>query len=170
MKNLILFIFTVSFVNNVTAQDNIIGETSKKEILKSEHSSWYNETYSSFTPNPETIKELAHIFKKNNFQIDVYFGSWCSDSQREVPKLIKLLELSQFDFENLKLVGVDRDKVIPGISDERREELNVFNVPTIIVYEDGKELNRFVEYARESLERDLLKIVSKKTYKNSYQN
>ena len=152
-----------------SAQDNIVGKTNKSEILKSkQHRSWFNDVYNSYQPEPETIEELIHLFKNNDFHVDVYFGTWCADSQREVPKLIKLLEEGQFNFKNLNLIGLDRDKIIPGIPEEQRKELNVFNVPTIIVYEDGKEINRFVEYARESLERDLLKIFSKTPYKNSY--
>jgi thiol-disulfide isomerase/thioredoxin len=154
----------------MSAQENIIGQTSKSELLKSEHSSWFNDVYDSYNPSPEINEQLTHLFQKNHYDIEVYFGTWCEDSQREVPKLIKLLEKSQFDFKNLRLVGVDRDKIIPNVTDDKRESLNVFNVPTIIVYQDGKELNRFVEYAQESLEEDLLKIFSKKNYKNSYHN
>jgi hypothetical protein len=43
------------------------------------------------------------------------------------------------------------------------------NVPTIIVLdENGKELNRYVEFAQESLEEDLLKILSRQSYKHVY--
>lgn len=170
MKTIASISFCIVCALNLSAQQNIIGKTSKKEILKSEHSSWYNKTYESYEPTPAIVEELSSLFKKNKFKVEVYFGTWCSDSKREVPKLIKLLEHSKFNFKNLKLVGVDRDKVIPGLSEEEREALNVFNVPTIIVYQNGKEINRFVEYAQESLEKDLLKIFSKKPYKNSYQN
>ena len=170
MKNIFVFIFTLSLVSFTTAQDNIIGNTSKDEILKSKHSSWFNKVYKAYTPDTKIVKELTHVFENENFQVDVYFGTWCSDSKREVPKLIKLLELSQFNSKNLDLIGVDRDKVIPEMSEEKRKELNVFNVPTIIVYQNGEEINRFVEYAQESLAQDMLKIFSKKPYKNSYSN
>jgi thiol-disulfide isomerase/thioredoxin len=170
MKNIFVFMFTLSLVSFTTAQNIIIGNTSKDEILKSNHSSWFNKVYESYTPDANIVKELTHVFKNENFQVDIYFGSWCSDSKREVPKLIKLLELSQFNSKNLDLIGVDRDKVIPDMSEEKREELNVFNVPTVIVYQNGEEINRFVEYAQESLAQDMLKIFSKKPYKNSYSN
>lgn len=158
------------FTSNIKAQQDIIGVTNTTEILKSEHSSWYNDTYESYEPSPIIVEELTSLFRKNKFKVEVYFGTWCSDSQREVPKLIKLLEQSHFNFKNFKLVGVDENKVIPDISEEKREALNVFNVPTVIVYQDDKEINRFVEYAQESLEEDMLKIFSNKPYKNSYQN
>jgi hypothetical protein len=46
--------------------------------------------------------------------------------------------------------------------------LNIFKVPTFIFYKDGKEIGRYVEYARVSLEKDILKIVSGLPYKHSY--
>lgn len=150
-------------------QEHIIGETNKKAILKSTHNSWYSDNYESFKPNSENIQRLNQLLNNNDFKIAVYFGSWCSDSQRELPRLIKLLEYTKFDFNNLKLVGVGRDKIVPNATDEMRKELDITNVPTIIVYQDGKEINRFVEYAQESLEKDLIKILSKADYKHSYQ-
>ena len=48
------------------------------------------------------------------------------------------------------------------------EKMNLNRVPTIIFYKNGKEVNRFVEFAQESLEEDIAKIVSGKDYKNSY--
>ncbi|NEW80631.1 MAG: thioredoxin, partial [Gelidibacter sp.] len=40
---------------------------------------------------------------------------------------------------------------------------------TFIIYKDDKEIGRFVEYPRESVEADLLKIVSGLPYKHSYE-
>ena len=150
-------------------QEDILGKISKQDILKSNHYSWYSENYKSYKPQPKSIDNLNELLNNSDFEIEVYFGSWCSDSQRELPRLIKLLEYTKFNFDNLKLVGVGRDKIVPGISQKQREQLNVTNVPTIIVYEDGQEINRFVEYAQESLEKDMIKILSKQNYKHSYQ-
>jgi transcriptional regulator with XRE-family HTH domain len=38
----------------------------------------------------------------------------------------------------------------------------------VIFYKDGKEIGRYVEFARETLEKDMLAIVSGKSYKHSY--
>lgn len=164
---LLLLLLLFNFSN--AQQENIIGETDKQAILKSTHNSWYSENYKTFKPDSENIQRLNQLLNDSDFKIAVYFGSWCSDSQRELPRLIKLLEYTKFDFDNLKLVGIGRDKIVPNVTDETRKELNITNVPTIIVYEDGKEINRFVEYAQESLEKDLINILSKEEYKHSYQ-
>ncbi|WP_445159275.1 thioredoxin family protein [Mesohalobacter salilacus] len=168
LKYLFIVVFLIS--NFTFSQDNnLVGELKKEDILSSEHKKWFDENYDNYKPQPETIEQLKHLFKNNNFNIEVYFGTWCSDSQREIPRLLKLLEKSGFNFNNLKLVGVDRSKIVPNISEKKQEALNITNVPTIIVYQNNKEINRFVEYAQESLEKDLLKIFSKQPYKHSYQ-
>lgn len=164
-----IFLILVMAFSYVNAQEMIIGKTSTEALKSVPHKEWYNEEYNSFSPNQGIIKELKHLFKKQDFEVEVYFGSWCSDSQREVPHLIKILKEAKFDFDNLRLIGVDRDKQVPDTSEEERARLNITNVPTIIVYQDGRELNRFVEYPQETLEEDLLKIFSKKAYKHSYQ-
>ena len=157
--------------NYSVAQDaDIIGNTDKEQILKTAHESWFTDNYSSYNANPKSVERLTYLFKTNDFKVEVYFGTWCSDSQREIPKLYKLLEESGFDFKNFKLIGVNEYKELPNATPEEEEILNITNVPTIIVYENGKEINRFVEYAQESLEKDLIKIFSKKPYKHSYQN
>jgi thiol:disulfide interchange protein len=69
----------------------------------------------------------------------------------------------------LRLVAVDSNKVVTSLSEVERKSLNIINVPTIIVYDDnGDELNRYVEFAQESLEEDLLKILSREDYKHIY--
>jgi len=151
-------------------EQNIVGQVKKENLLSADHKDWFMENYNTYDPSLEAIEKLKSLFKKDSYAVSVYFGSWCGDSQREVPRLIKLLEASGFDMEDLKLVGVDRDKVVPNISDKEREFLNVTHVPTIIVYKNGDEINRFVEYAQESLEKDLLNIFFDNPYKHSYQN
>ena len=94
-------------------------------------------------------------------------GTWCGDSKRETPHLYKVLEMADFNFKNLDLVTVNRSKRTP---DNLQEGLNIIKVPTFIFYKKGKEIGRYVEYARESLEQDILKIVSGKPYKHSYDN
>ncbi len=167
----IAFLFLTLLISNISVaqSEDIIGKTNKEKLLSTSHQSWFEENYNTFKPQPQSTEQLSQLIKNHNYKIKVYFGTWCSDSQREVPRLIKLLERSNFNFKNLELIGVDRDKNIPNVSIKEEKSLNISNVPTIIVYEKGKEINRFVEYAQESLETDLIKILAQKPYKHSYQ-
>lgn len=168
MKRIFLALVCVMAASGF-AQDVIVGPTTVQSLEQSPYKSWYFDSYKSSTPKQGVIEELSEYFKSEKFEIEVYFGTWCSDSQREVPQLIKILKEADFDLQNLRLVGVDEDKIVPNVSEAKRKALDITNVPTIIVYQEGKELNRFVEYAQETLEEDLLKIISKQPYKHSYQ-
>lgn len=93
-------------------------------------------------------------------------GTWCGDSKRETPKMLKLLDEAGYNYNNLEMFAVDYDKTTP---DQLEEKYDIHHVPTIIFYKDGKEVNRFVEYAQgASLEEDIAKIVSGEEYHDSY--
>jgi thiol-disulfide isomerase/thioredoxin len=94
-----------------------------------------------------------------------FMGTWCGDSKRETPRFFKILEQADFKMKNLELITVNRSKKTPG---NLQDGFNVFKVPTFIFYKDGKEIGRYVEFARESLEKDILKIVTGLPYKHSY--
>lgn len=90
--------------------------------------------------------------------VTIYFGTWCSDSAREVPRFWRALDqvggLVPFDIE---YVAVDRaDKRPP----ELLETVNLLYVPTFIVSRGGKELGRVVETSPNGIESDLLALLS----------
>ena len=91
-------------------------------------------------------------------------GTWCGDSRREIPGFYKILDETAFDVNYLQLIGVDRSKKY----DDYEKDLTIFRVPTIIFLKNGKEIGRFVEYPKETIEKDFLKIVSGQSYKHSY--
>jgi len=147
----------------------MLGEFNLEELKATKNEDWFDISYKEYSPKSRDFRKLKSEVEKENFQIEIYVGTWCPDSQREFPQLIKLLDQINFDMNNLRLVGVDRDKVVPKLSEAERKSLNISNVPTIIVLDkNGKELNRYVEFAQESLEEDLLKILSKQDYKHVY--
>ncbi|XQF94166.1 hypothetical protein ACOBV9_23095 (plasmid) [Pseudoalteromonas espejiana] len=72
------------------------GEISTQALLSDYDK--FNEQYKAFTP---TEQDIALMQKLEGKELIVLFGTWCHDSQREVPKLIKLLD------ESAKLVSID---------------------------------------------------------------
>jgi thiol-disulfide isomerase/thioredoxin len=94
-------------------------------------------------------------------------GTWCEDSQHQVPGFYQVLEQLKFDEKQVSLIIVDRTKTTP---DHLEKDKNITNVPTFIFYKNGKELQRIVESPVESLEKDMLKIVSGQPYKHTYEN
>jgi tetratricopeptide (TPR) repeat protein len=87
-------------------------------------------------------------------------GTWCSDSQREVPNLIRLLEEIDFPSEQLEIIAIDDAEAQYKQSPQGQEkDKNIHHVPTIIILKDGKEVNRIIEYPRETLEADIVEIL-----------
>lgn len=164
----IVFIGCLLLVNFCLAQENVLGEISLEDFKASEHNAWFERYYNAYQPSDEVVKELAHTLANNNFEIEAYFGTWCPDSRRELPRLVKLLDEAKWDTSQLKLVGVDRRKKIPNASKEEKKRIQLKMIPTFIFSSENEEINRFVEYAVETIEKDVLMITQQKDYKNPY--
>jgi thiol-disulfide isomerase/thioredoxin len=146
-------------------QEDLVGEIDKFALLEAPYGRWFKKNYSSYSPDKSSLEALAKTL--NGIQVKVFMGTWCHDSQREVPRLYKILESSNFDLSNLSLVSLNPDKKTPN---GLEEGLNVERTPTFIFLKDGVEIGRIVETPRDSLENDILKIISGQEYKHSYQD
>lgn len=90
-------------------------------------------------------------------EIQVFFGTWCADSGRELPRLWRALDdLGGLSPSEIRYIGVARDK-----SEPRRwvAGSDLEFVPTFIVHRDGEELGRIVESSPHGIEKDLLSIL-----------
>lgn len=101
---------------------------------------------------PYTDFLLEHKDSLTTVKITIVFGSWCSDSQREVPRFLMLLKALDYPMEKITIIVVNRDKKVPenDISD-----LYIEYVPTFIFYKGKYEVGRIIEQASESLEADM---------------
>ena len=127
-------------------------------------SEWYKENYKEHALDTTIIEVLTT--KLNEVSIKVFMGTWCSDSQKEVPALYKILDAAKYDYSKLTIVAVSHDKDTP---EHLEKGMDIQYVPTIILYKEGKEIGRFVEFAQENLEKDMLAIINEVGYKNSYE-
>lgn len=173
MKKILLAFVLVAFVNcnaqekkvaQKNAQGDLVGYAKKSSFQDPSYNRWFTPKYENYKPDAATIKALKKSLK--GVTIKGFMGTWCGDSKRETPHFYRILEDAGFNFKNLELITVNRSKRTP---DNLQKGLNIIKVPTFIFYKDGKEIGRYVEYARESLEKDMLKITSGKEYKHSYE-
>ena len=165
-KNFILLTFLVATFQ-INAQDYkittdekngeplILGYCPANIIIDSLFNDTWATEYNNYQPDFETLDSLEG--KLDNIIITIVFRSTCSDSKEQLPRLFKILNELNCDVNSITLIGVDREK--QGLSNET-EGLEIELVPTIIFYKDGSEIGRIVETPAESLEKDLLKILS----------
>jgi thiol-disulfide isomerase/thioredoxin len=134
----------------------LYGYTDINGLKKKPYREWFENEYNSYIPDMDALNQLSQKGFKN-FQIRIVMGTWCSDSRREVPRFIKILDGINFQLNSLTIINVDTDKQAKKTI---VAEMEVIRIPTFIVYINGAEKERIVESPEISLEKDLLKIIS----------
>lgn len=146
----------------------LLGVCTTAQLSEEPFAEWYRGAYEAYTPHQETAARLADI-GFDDVEVTVFFGTWCGDSQRELPRLVKLLDSVGFPESSRTLVAVDStDEMEKRSPDGEEMGLEIYRVPTIIISRNGQEVARMVEHPVLSLERDLLSILSGDVYIPNY--
>ena len=153
------------------AVDRILyGKITRDSLLQEPYNKWFTKGMTEYNPNTETKNKLLQQPTKN-ISIEIFFGSWCGDSKREVPRFIKMLDEIKFNMANTKLVCVGGSDSLYKQSPQREEKgKGIFRVPVFIVYKNGVEINRINEYPSMSLEKDFLSILTGDVYSPNYKS
>ncbi len=88
---------------------------------------------------------------RDPIRIEVFFGTWCSDSKREVPRFFQIIDEIQNPAFSYELFGLDRSK---RDKEGRAEKYHIERVPTFIFLKNGMEIGRIVETPKVDLETD----------------
>lgn len=115
----------------------------------------YQQEKDQYQPDSDYVEKLKK--STTGVKVIVFFGTWCSDSQREVPRFLKIMELAQNPGITVKLFGLDRSKRDEG---GLAESYQVEFVPTFVVLHNEQEIGRIVETPIMSLEQDLVEILA----------
>ena len=136
----------------------LLGTQTLDQFHKEPYKTWFDEEYNRYQIDEPSLTELKKE-KLNSYSLVVFVGSWCSDSHREFPRLIKILNALKYNTEKMQIIAVNRKKESPA----GEEGLyNISRVPTIIVKKYGKEIGRITEMPETGfLEKDLLNILKK---------
>jgi len=133
----------------------LYGEISKDQLFY-DFPEWEKE-YNLYHVNNE-VMDSVRVVNKNSYAVDIFLGTWCVDSKREVPRFLKILDENNIIPENgVKLFAVDRKK---KLRDGEAERNNIKRVATFIVKKDSKEIGRIIEFPNSSLEKDLLELLT----------
>lgn len=105
----------------------------------------YAQEYRRYTPYYKALAVLLE--EKEVVEVLAFYGIWCKDSRREIPRLLKLADLigaeQKADFY-VELIPVNRKL-------ERLDQgrpVQISKTPTLVVYRGGIEVGRIEEKAR----------------------
>jgi thiol-disulfide isomerase/thioredoxin len=122
-----------------------------------EFKTMYDSQYPAYSPDSTTISKLKPAI--SGLKVTIVLGTWCGDSKLQVPHFLKVLDQTGVQEKDITLICVDGHKKSEnGLTDN----LSIERVPTFIVTKTGKEVGRIVESPKDTLENDLLSIVSGK--------
>jgi len=109
--------------------------------------------YDEIEIEPQQVALLQSV--KTPIKIVALFGTWCHDSEREVPHLIKLLQAVNNPNIAVELLSVDRNK-------QADEKFKLKFTPTFIIFnQDDLEIGRIVERPKLTLAQDIINIVNR---------
>ena len=144
---LVLFIAT-PLSPEATADRYPLGDISQAELL---------ERHDVFKRNYDAYEVTAGIDGlPADLKVKILFGTWCHDSEREVPRMLKLLAASGVNEDNISLISLDIRKEEPR---GRAKALDVRFTPTFIFSRGEIELGRIIERPKESLLVDVTAMV-----------
>ncbi|NVJ60102.1 MAG: thioredoxin family protein [Gammaproteobacteria bacterium] len=105
----------------------------------------FNNEYEDFSPSENDILKLRKIDTPT--KLTVVFGSWCHDSEREVPRIIKLVRQSNNPMIQLNLIAVKHNKQLP---EGMPQKYQVLYTPTLYLEQNDELVGNIVERPKES--------------------
>ena len=123
-----------------------VGKMKQVELLDNFQS--FSSGYKNYVLSAEQVNMVKSWPASIN--IDIYFGTWCPDSQREVPHLLKALEFNANVSKTL--IALDGHKSDPlGLA----KSAAVQYTPTFVVFVNNQEVGRVVERPKKDLISDI---------------
>jgi thiol-disulfide isomerase/thioredoxin len=154
-----VMIFSQGMNNKITDPKNgkeiLIGNCDRAGLEKGDFGKLFDEYYKIYEPDKTVISQLK--LQQEGVDILIVLGTWCSDSQEQVPKFFKVLDMIRFDKKKVQMICVDSNKEAGEVD---LVNYNIQKVPTFIVYKKGREIGRIIETPYATLEKDLLMFFS----------
>ncbi len=148
---------STSYIIVPDANTKVLKGVISRSLIENDTSfAWFKENMKWGQADPAAID----AFKKNagKFKMVVFGGTWCHDTQNLLPVFYRLVDKSGYDEKNITLIAVDRSK---QTLNDLHTTYHITNVPTFIVFQDGKEIGRIVEYGKYSMiDKELGEIVN----------
>jgi len=128
------------------SNDLMLGIVSQERLLAKKDV--FRENYNDFVLNDSDRATVENW--PSHLRIDIYFGSWCHDSEREVPQMLSILEGN--NAVSFQLIAIDYNKTDPQ---QLAIAAGIKFTPTFVVFLGDKEIGRIVERPTKSLVDDI---------------
>lgn len=140
----------------------LLGTLPGEALQKGSYANWYTSGYTDYKTDDARINRFEKAL--NEHDILLFMGTWCSDSQREVPRFMKILEKAGYPEDQITIVALDkRDEFYKTSPGGEEKGWNIEYVPTFIFLKEGKEVGRIVEFPDNTLEADMEAILTGKS-------
>ncbi len=130
---------------------DIVGDMTVEQLF-SYHPSFQSQYNEYRVDDGIDLKDIVDI------KVVILFGTWCHDSNREVPRMLSILNKVGLAFKDISLISLDINKQEPK---GREKKLNLRNTPTFVIFRKENEIGRIIERPEKSLEEDLMNIINR---------
>ena len=136
--------------DTLKAQNILIGLVNRAHIADS---LWFSANYNEAVVSEELLNKIDQNDK--GVTVEIYFGTWCSDSRVWVPAFMGMLDKTNMA-DKIQLIALPGSKKLEETA--RLEEI-IEMVPTFVFWRNGKEIGRIVESPEETLAKDMIRIL-----------
>lgn len=135
-------------------QTDLVGPVTKEAVLQ-KCTDW-QPIAAAYNPKPEFLERLRVLARE--VRVEVFLGTWCSDSKAHVSEYFKVLEIADTPLIQTSYIAVPEDKTKRAPYYQNKD---ILKIPTFIVFVDGLEKGRIVEVPQKSVEEDLVEIIER---------
>lgn len=164
---LILMLLFINSTAHTQSNKNLLGICTRDSLLTPAYKDWFEPNYTDYLPDKDLILKLKKALTAE-ITIEVFFGTWCGDSKREVPRFFKIMDAVNLSAQKVKLIAVGTGEAYKQSPGAETINKGIYRVATFIVYKQGVELGRITEHPVFTLEEDLYKILTGGGYEPNF--
>jgi thiol-disulfide isomerase/thioredoxin len=143
--------------SNYNEQTIMIGEVNWDGLTTAPYGELFIPNYLEYEVDSVSLKTI--VGKLDDIEVVTFMGTWCEDSQQQVPQFYKIMDYLKYDLGKMKVGAINRDE--NGlIMTPSSTSYSVAHIPAFIFFRNGKELGRISEYPIKTIEKDMVDIIS----------
>ena len=147
---------SISGITEKQGEDILIGKVDRNSLQQGEFGQYFREQYRYYEPCTNALQQIQKDVYEHS--IVIVLGTWCHDSQLQVGRFYKILDLLDYNTNTVTNICLDRDKLAGELG---IDNYDIKLVPTFIFYNNSKETGRIIESPQTSLEKDIVQILNR---------